>query len=94
MDALLTAAERQELVDRPISEEWHEFTEEQIRARIEIGRKLNTVLIEDPETPPWARVIYEQYPPWGFYKMGENSRVRIYGAMENGRVHGASAHLA
>lgn len=95
----LTSEEQLELSTRPISPEWRDFTEDQIKTRVEIGKKFMEYIIKDDITmEPWAKEIYTKMPMWGFY-IDPKFRVRrrVFGALKQSDstpgVHAASAHF-
>lgn len=76
----LSAAEQDELLQRPIDKHRSAFTPEQINRRKEIGQKIFQFFLErDPTMTDEIRTLYLQTPLWQFYKTANNQIVRPYG---------------
>ena len=78
----LTAAEEEELDQRPISTKLTVFTDDQFALRLSIAKKINQSVIDDPTTPNFARDAYRRCPVWAFYSQKEDGSGarRVYGA--------------
>ena len=77
----LTETEKLELIERPISGKYMDFTESQLKIRIDIAKKYcDLFLHEDVTLEEKYKEIYQKYPMWGFYKSEDGSSIhRIYG---------------
>lgn len=97
---MLTDAEREELKARPISEEWTEFTEEQLKVRVGIAEKYCQFFLDnDHDASEEAKQQYRDWPMWCFYRdtSGGNPK-RSYGvctyADGTAGLHTVSCHIA
>ena len=74
---------RAELYERPLFPDYQEFSEEQLRQRIEIAKlqeRAELSLSKESEKPAYP--YFEKWPRWKFYRIGEgNGARRIYGIL-------------
>lgn len=80
----LTDAERAELAARPIGAGFRALTDEQFAQRLSVAKKYVVLELAEPDTPEWAKAVYETTPKWGFYIVpgpdGNGRCRRVYGA--------------